>query len=67
MQNDESNKGKGGLTKMVVIGLVILGCVDLLTSRGYRMKGGGSVGEGKDKKSAWIDARPEDTKRGQEE
>ena len=31
------------------------------------MKGGGSVGEGKDKKSAWIDARPEDTKRGQEE
>ena len=56
--NGSKNNVIGNPTFWGILGIVVITCFDLATRRGYRVKGGGSVGTGKHKKSGWIDCEP---------
>ena len=52
------NNNTGGPAIWGILGVVVITCFDLATRRGYIVKGGGSIGTGKRKKSGWIDCKP---------
>ena len=52
------NNNTGGPAIWGILGVVVITCFDLATRRGYIVKGGGSIGTGKRKKSGWLDCKP---------
>lgn len=52
------NNNTGGPAIWGILGVVVITCFDLATRRGYSVKGGGSTGTGKNKKSFWFDCKP---------
>lgn len=56
--NKGNNMGMGNTTFWGLLAVTVITCFDIATRRGYRVKGGGSIGTGKGKKSAWFDCQP---------
>ena len=58
---EKTNNGNANITKIVITAMVLIagvGVTAIFVDHGYNIKGGGSVGTGRNKKSFWVDCTP---------
>jgi len=56
--NNGNHMRNGNTARLGIIAVTVITIIDLTTRRGYEVKGGGSIGTRKGKRSAWFDCKP---------